>query len=305
MMGGVDDVSALDWVERVLGDLTYRSPFGVVWEASSESRPVEVEVGPADHPRIVVALSERGDISSAVAAFAAEVQEQLTPVFAGRVGSARNPAQMTRWVPACPLHDHALVAVGGGPAWVCPEGSWSCPVGGYEDSFWPFGPDARSDDVQRGIHRHLRAAGVGWSGSSQLERQGDDWVYVVSPQMRDDSPEAVATLAATMSEAVAPVKVRVESVVPLRTVRYRTEAEKGPPFRPGREGLGTTGWSQWALIQGVLRRPGAGEDCDVVVEGSPGHRTWVRLGFDHQTTAAGSSFLLDEAGEPFADEGDV
>jgi hypothetical protein len=34
MMGDVDDTSAVGWVERVMADLTYRAPFGVVWHES-------------------------------------------------------------------------------------------------------------------------------------------------------------------------------------------------------------------------------------------------------------------------------
>ena len=42
-------------------------------------------------------------------------------------------------VPGCPLHDHALLPrlERGAIEWVCPEGMWSCPLGGYEESTWP------------------------------------------------------------------------------------------------------------------------------------------------------------------------
>jgi hypothetical protein len=42
-------------------------------------------------------------------------------------------------VPCCPLHDHALLTrlERGAIEWVCPEGTWSCPLGDYEESTWP------------------------------------------------------------------------------------------------------------------------------------------------------------------------
>jgi len=305
----MDGRSPLQWIERVLADLTYRSPFGVVWSASSEELPIRVEIHPADRPTYSVVLSESDDDTvSAVVAFAVQVQEVLTDVFGERRAVSREgePPPDAGSVPACPLHDHALVAARGdeGPSWACPESDWSRPFGDYEDSFWPFGPDARSEDVNSGIFRHLQAAGVSWSGGSNLKKEDGDWVLCVRLRMRDDSPAAVRQLRDAMAGAVALVRVEVESVTALRTVRYRKEPENGPPYKPGREGLRTTGASRLALLQGVLRRPVAEETCDVVVESSPGRRTRVRLGFDHETTDSGSPFLLDHSSSPFADEGD-
>lgn len=160
-------------------------------------------------------------------------------------------------------------------------------LGGYEDSFWPFGLDARSEDVNRGVVRRLRGRAVSWSGTSNLKKEVDEWVWYVSPYMRDDSPAAVAELHRVMADAVAPVRVEIGTVTLLRTVRYREEPDSGPPLRPGREGLRTTGWSHLALLQGILRRPVEGETCDVVIESSSGLRTSVHLSFEHRTAPSG------------------
>jgi len=217
-MPDTDDLPVAKWVERALGDLTYRSPFGVVWQLSSRVPPFEVVVSPADYSKVTLALSGWANAISEVVVFALEVQALLGALFNDHANTQRHgPTPL----PRCPLHDHALVAVNAGsePRWVCPDGVWSCQFGGYEDSFWPFGPDADQQDVTSGIHRRLHANGVEWSGYSRLERDGDDWVLCVTPDLHDDSPEGAAALLAAMSEAVRPVRVRLDKVLGNRHFR--------------------------------------------------------------------------------------
>lgn len=59
-----------------------------------------------------------------------------------------------------------------------------------------------------------------------------------------------------------------------------------------------------ALLQGILRRVTAEEDCDVIVEAGTS-RVRVRLRPEHRCGPPGEPVLFDHTGVPFADDGDA
>lgn len=61
---------------------------------------------------------------------------------------------------------------------------------------------------------------------------------------------------------------------------------------------------QIVALGGTLRRAGAEDECDFLVDGGFGHVTRVRLLPEHAIGPANGPVILDAAGQPFAGEGD-
>jgi hypothetical protein len=113
-----------------------------------------------------------------------------------------------RPVPPCPLHGHALAGRlrDGAPAWVCPEGEWSCQVGDYEDRTWP--PDVRAGDLAAVFCRRLGRRGIkGWHTLQFTGRDGR-WIAEVEIWPPDSA------LVDALARAAAPLPVAVEALAP-------------------------------------------------------------------------------------------
>ena len=209
-------------MEEVLKDLTFRTPFGVQWSISGSTQPITVELLRGPQPTMTLVVNEVDPVT-AILGFAQKAQEALTSLFGDRRARSwgNDPQPPSGSVPACPSHNHPLVASLGtdGPVWACPTTRWSCPFGGYEASFWPYPLDARSEDVRSGAFKRLRARGVTFVGRSNLKRGLDAWILHLSPFLTDTSSEAVETLHSAIADAVAPVQVEIDDVTALRTVR--------------------------------------------------------------------------------------
>jgi hypothetical protein len=132
-------------------------------------------------------------MTSAVVAFAGEVQEQLTGVFGGRVRSAGNGHDTTEWVPECrctitPWWPWAAITVRSGRVRIS-SGRARLGVKRTASGRSGLTPGPRTScGASIAICEPL-----GWRGPEartwKMER--DRWVYVVTPQMRDVSSEAV------------------------------------------------------------------------------------------------------------------
>jgi hypothetical protein len=269
--------SLLDWLGAVFVDIAVRAPFGIVWSVDSEQPPVSVTVRPADHPPLRLVLRAAGDLESAVAGFAGELQSVLRPVL----GVA---------VPPCPVHGHALVAArtAAGIGWSCPEGDFVCAVGDYREALWPPGPQEPAGEVAAWLAARFARRGIKRVGRVGAKLRGASWVATVG--LRPAADEAAVRAAA------APVPVEITWLEPVRTVRHR---------EPGYRALSLRGEPMHlAPLSGTLRRPRPGDDCDFLIEHTPGQTVRVWLIPEHQRGPAGDAVLLDAAGEPFAADGD-
>lgn len=265
--------SALEWLGAVFDDIAVRAPFGIAWSADSEQPPVTVTVRPADHPPVRLVLRAAGDLESAAAAFAGELQAVLRPVL----GVA---------VPPCPVHGHDLVAAGIG--WACPEGDFGCAVGDYREALWPPGPQEPAGEVAAWLAARFARRDIKHVGRVGAEFRRGCWVATLG--LRPAADEAAVQAAA------APVQVEITRLEPVRTVRHR---------EPGYRALSLRGQPMHlAALSGTLRRPRPGDDCDFLIEHAPGQTVRVWLIPEHQRGPAGGAVLLDAAGEPFAADGD-
>jgi hypothetical protein len=269
--------SPLEWLGAVFDDIAVRAPFGVVWSVDSQQPPLTVTIRPAQHPPLRLVLNAAADLESAVAGFAGELQAVLVPVLDAAV-------------PPCPVHGRGLVAgrTGAGAGWSCPEGDFGCPAGGYREALWPPGPHEQPGEVAKWLVERLVRRGVQHVGEVGAQFRDGSWVATMG--LRPAADEAAVRAAA------APVPVEITRMEPVRTVRHR---------EPGYRALSVRGEPMHlAALAGTLRRPRAGDDCDFLIEHTPGHAVRVRLIPVHRPGPAGGPVLLDASGEPFAADGD-
>ncbi len=108
---------------------------------------------------------------------------------------------------------------------------------------------------------------------------------------------------AAIRNATAPVVLHVTQIGPISTVR---EDEPGGDGQPPRRTLwlrGEMAAMRLALLQGILRRPRAEDECDFLVERG-NSRVRIRLQPEHRCGGPGEPVLFDHTGAPFADDGD-
>lgn len=111
-------------IDAVLGDLAVRSGM-YVGRRGQEGDDQTFVIQTGEEGRLRLGLPDLTSDAS-IEAVVAEAQARLGEVLGAPV-------------PLCPRHQHALVGVasGGQLAWRCPESSWRCPLGDYEEVTWP------------------------------------------------------------------------------------------------------------------------------------------------------------------------
>ena len=119
-----DGRSVLEIVDLVLGDLRLRDRMFTARRPDSER---------ADH--VVIQTGEEGRHALPTPSLAEP--RTLTEFIIAAQAHLRDVYGQP--VPCCPLHHHALLPrlERGAIEWVCPEGTWSCPLGDYEENTWP------------------------------------------------------------------------------------------------------------------------------------------------------------------------
>jgi hypothetical protein len=127
-----------------------------------------------------------------------------------------------RPVPLCPEHSHPLLARVERPTieWVCPDGTWSCPLGAYEESTWP--PPLGAGNLAAALCARLERRGVtGAHRVGFLERDGHRVAQVGIWPMSPAIIEAV-------TRAAAPIPVEIEPCEGLLIRRADTGAKALP-----------------------------------------------------------------------------
>jgi hypothetical protein len=165
-MGPMNDGSMLAFVDHVLDDLRWEDGMFVGRRSDANVRGVVV-IQSGEDGRYRFALPDLGSADS-VLMFVADLQAHLTQVC-------------RRAVPACPLHDHALVCdtTKDRFEWVCPNAAWRCAVGDYEEQAWPpkgLSVGGLAAAVSRRLQRHgiggVRRIGVSDEGGRLVARIG-------------------------------------------------------------------------------------------------------------------------------------
>lgn len=190
---------ALELVDRVLSDLTWRDGMFVGRRPQQDGR-LTVVIQSGEDARYRIA---RPDPTSPedIERFMTEAQAHLTEVYG-------------RAVPRCPDHDHALAAgaTDGGPAWVCPEDGWRCPLGAYEELTWP--PELSAGSMAAALGARLSRRGVTGVIQIGFERRKGDWVATVGvlpmePDLIDAIKDAAAPVAVDIWQHKGPLPRRV------------------------------------------------------------------------------------------------
>jgi hypothetical protein len=265
------DEDLVHMLRALFSDIQVRSAPDVRWGASGRQLPVQVSarVG-ADGPVGSFELPG-GDVADRVVDLAAALQDWLFP-------------QLGISVPPCPHNGRRLRLRlrGATLSWTCPSGDFECELGRYLVSLWPPKPgDKRASPM---LAERLDGTGVRWSGCSVGQS--------------DETPVARVTLYAGEDEALAhaaaaPLDVEIEWEQPI--VTERVMADGRPTLR-----LAGGGMRMLADLTGTLGRPRDGDDADILVNDVP-----VRLEPEHRIGGPGEPLLLDAAGVPFADVGDI
>jgi hypothetical protein len=120
-------------IDAVLGDLAVRSEM-YIGRRREDGGDESFVLQTGEDGRLRLALPDRASDAS-IEGVVAEAQAYLGDVLGAPV-------------PLCPRHHHPLVgsAAHGRLTWVCPEGSWQCALGDYEELTWP------QDDVASLAH---------------------------------------------------------------------------------------------------------------------------------------------------------
>ncbi len=111
-------------IDAVLGDLAVRSKLYIGRRREAgDNESFVIQTG--EDGRLRLGLPDRASNAS-IEAVVAEAQAYVGDV----VGAP---------VPLCPQHQHALVGIAEHRrlTWVCPEDSWQCALGDYEELAWP------------------------------------------------------------------------------------------------------------------------------------------------------------------------
>ncbi len=271
------------WLDGLFDDVTTRIRPGITWTATARQAPLTVHVRPADRPTISLGLDgeKLGDLS----AFATALQEALNPLLGTNA-------------PPCPTHGSALAAVETDEriSWHCKEGDFACAVGDYREALWPPGPEEPQENLASWLGHRLRRRGL-MHGIAQwsVERRSD--ALVGDMALRPSADEAA------IRNAAAPVVLHVTQIDPITTVREDEPGGDGQPPRRTLRLSGEMAAMRLAHLQGILRRPDADDDCDLVVEAGR-RRVSVRLQPEHRRGGPGEPVVLDHTGAPFADDGD-
>ena len=182
------DGPTLAFVDRVVEDLQW--PDGMfVGRRPDPAQPDVVVIQSGGDGRFRVTPPDLG--SDSVRTFVMAVQSHLTQVYG-------------RPVPACPLHDHALVfeTQADGFAWRCPDATWRCAVGEYEEQAWP--PKGLSDGgLAAAISRRLSRHGIGGIRRIGVSDEDDCQVAKIGVGQTSNA------LTETLRETLAPVPVEV------------------------------------------------------------------------------------------------
>jgi hypothetical protein len=155
-----DGRSVLEIVDLVLGDLRLRDRMFTARRPDPE-RPDHVVIQTGEEGRHALPTPSHAEPRT-LNEFITAAQAHLHDVYG-------------QPVPCCPLHDHALLPrlERGAIEWVCPQGTWSCPLGDYEESTWP--PTLAGG--------HLAAA-----LSARLTRRSVTGVHTIGCDDRDGHP---------------------------------------------------------------------------------------------------------------------
>jgi hypothetical protein len=269
----------LDWLEDLFADIGFRARPGVLWSVDSRELPITVTLKAGEEALGALVL-DGPDLIDAVCTFAAELQEMLQPAL--RVG-----------VPPCPAHARILVPrrIPDRIEWQCPEGDFSCSLGGYQEALWPPGPEER--DAAPLLASRLSRRGLKWS-TLEMNRKDGAWVPTITMPMETEERAARA--------AVTPLVPELHRTSPAYTV---WEDHAGAPGKPSYRSLSLRGTpSLGALLYGTLRRAPEEASCDFLVEGALGHHIRVRLAPEHSVCKVGECVICDASGEPFANDGD-
>ena len=272
----------MDWLEAVFDDFGVRLGPALLWKVAATDPPIEVEIKIGEGP--MTALRFDGEeVEDAVTRFARDLQAWLAVVLRAHV-------------PPCPTHGLALspTRTGALPQWLCPEGDLTCVLGDYREAIWPPGPEEQAAYVAFTLSHRFRGRHLRGIAGLSAERRDGGWIANI-----DVRPEADDI---TIRAAAAPIPVKFARVGPVTTERYlRPASGPDPPFRA----LTLRGtFMQIVALGGTLRRAGAEDECDFLVDGGFGHVTRVRLLPEHAIGPANGPVILDAAGQPFAGEGD-
>jgi hypothetical protein len=131
-------------IDAVLGDLAVRSAM-YIGRRREDGDDESFVIQTGEDGRLRLGLPDRASDAS-IGAVVAEAQAYLGEVLGAPV-------------PLCPRHQHALVGVAaeGRLTWVCPEGSWQCALGDYEELTWPQDDVASLAPI---LARRLKRRGV-------------------------------------------------------------------------------------------------------------------------------------------------
>jgi hypothetical protein len=131
-------------IDAVLGDLAVRSEM-YIGRRREDGGDESFVLQTGEDGRLRLALPDRASDAS-IEGVVAEAQAYLGDVLGAPV-------------PLCPRHHHPLVgsAAHGRLTWVCPEGSWQCALGDYEELTWPQDDVATLAPI---LARRLKRRGV-------------------------------------------------------------------------------------------------------------------------------------------------
>jgi hypothetical protein len=282
-MEAMTDSPVVERLTRLFDDISVRAPFNLGWSVDRVEAPLIVRVEPADWPSSSAELL--GDSAEVFAVFAVQLQRQLEPIL-------RVP------VPPCPTHHEALVLVTDGEdgEWRCPVDDFSCKLGDYREALWPPGPEEPEGELGSLLAHRFRRRHL--DGIARFSVRRDHGELVADIDLR---PEADLR---AITEAASPVRLAVTWLDAVSTVRIDRPATD---LEPASRVLTLQGGGvaiRLALLRGTLRRARPDENCDLVVEGSGGRRTRVRLIPLHRLGGPGEVLVAEASGRPFADDGD-